>query len=107
MAIRYNQAMRIDPIQAEQAIAIIHRYLGNDTVVRLFGSRADDARRGGDVDLYVEVAHPVGLIDEVRCRADLADLFDLDVDLVVNDGSRENPIYRIAARTGVPLSSSS
>lgn len=96
--------MRIDPLQASQAIAIIRRHLGEDARVRLFGSRADDTRRGGDVDLYVELAHPVALMDEARCRAELADLFDLDVDLVVNDGLRENPIYRIAAHTGIPLS---
>jgi predicted nucleotidyltransferase len=96
--------MRIDPIQARQAIVIIHRCLGNDAVVKLFGSRADDTRRGGDIDLYVEVSHAVDLMDEVRCRSELADLFDLDVDLVVNDGRRENPIYSIAARTGIPLS---
>lgn len=96
--------MRIDPIQARQAIAIIRRHLGDGAVVRLFGSRADDARRGGDVDLYVETSHPVALMDEVRCRTALAELFDLDVDLIVNDGCRENPIYRIAARTGIQLS---
>jgi predicted nucleotidyltransferase len=95
--------MRIDPIQARQAIDIIRNRFGDDAAVRLFGSRADDARRGGDVDLYVEVPHPVALTDEARCRAELADLFDLDVDLVVNDGRQDDPIPRIAARTGVPL----
>jgi len=95
--------MRIDPSQASQAVAIIRRRFGSEAQVRLFGSRADDARRGGDVDLYVEVARPVALMDEVRCRVELADLFDLDVDLLVNDGRRESPIYRIAARTGISL----
>lgn len=95
--------MRIDRLQARQATAIVRHRLGDDAVVRLFGSRVDDSRRGGDVDLYVEVARPVALIDEVRCRSELADLFGLDVDLIVNDGHRDDPICRIAARTGIPL----
>lgn len=96
--------MRLDAIQARQAIDIVRRHFGADAVVKLFGSRIDDAKRGGDVDLYVEVAHPVALMDEVRCRVELSDLFDLDVDLVVNDGHDDKPIYRIADRTGVSLS---
>lgn len=95
--------MRIPPDQALRAVDIVRRHLGGDATVRVFGSRADDTRRGGDVDLYVEVAHPVALMDEVRCRTELADLFDLDVDLVVNDGRDDKPIYRIAAQSGVPL----
>jgi len=101
--IDYNLSMRIDPIQAKQTLAIIRHRFGDDALVKLFGSRADDARRGGDVDLYVEVDHPVALVDEARCRVELADLFDLAVDLVVNDGRQNNPIYRIAAQTGILL----
>lgn len=96
--------MRIASGQARLALAIVRRHFGDDATVKLFGSRADDTRRGGDIDLYVEVAQPVALMDEVRCRAELADLFDLDVDLVVNDGQRDEPIYRIADRTGIALS---
>lgn len=96
--------MRLDATLTRQAIEIVRRHFGAQTIIKLFGSRVDDAKRGGDVDLYVEVAHPVALMDEVRCRTELSDLFDLDVDLVVNDGRDDKPIYRIADRTGVSLS---
>jgi len=62
-----------------------------------FGSRANDPKRGGDVDLFVEASSP-DLMATMRCKADLGDLFDLKVDLIVGDGSR--PIHRIAKQTG-------
>lgn len=46
--------MRITNAQAEQAVTIIRRSLGAEAEVWLFGSRTDDAKRGGDVDLYAE-----------------------------------------------------
>lgn len=96
--------MRLKEQQASQAVAIIRRHLGAQARVVLFGSRADDRRRGGDVDLYVETDQPVDLMDEVRCRAQLRDLFDSAVDLVVNDGRGAKPIFDIARKHGVLLS---
>ncbi len=33
----------------------VTRAFGSEALVRLFGSRVDDRRRGGDIDLYIEV----------------------------------------------------
>lgn len=77
--------------------------MGDGTRIWLFGSRADDQRRGGDVDLYVEPESRVSLEAEVRCKGALADELDLAVDLVVGQPHLDKPIYRIAKRSGVPL----
>ena len=92
--------MRISEELAQKAAAIIARSYGESAKVWLFGSRANDATRGGDVDLFVE-ASPADLMAAMRCKADLGDLFDLEVDLIVGDGSK--PIHRIAKQTGVRL----
>ena len=52
------------------------------------------------MDLFVEASSP-DLMATMRCKADLGDLFDLEVDLIVGDGSK--PIHRIAKQTGVRL----
>lgn len=44
--------------------------LGADTVIRLFGSRVDDALLGGDIDLLIEPKLP--LQDRVRAECKLA-----------------------------------
>ncbi len=92
--------MRISEELAKSATAIITRSYGDGAKVWLFGSRANDDKRGGDVDLFVE-ASPGDIMAAMRCKADLADLFDLQVDLIVGDGSE--PIHRIAKQTGVRL----
>ncbi|MBI4986345.1 MAG: nucleotidyltransferase domain-containing protein [Rhodocyclales bacterium] len=69
----------------------------------LFGSRADDSRRGGDIDLYFETSRPLDLKTALTLERRLTDLCNTKVDLLVrNPGQPEQPIY-VVARKGVPL----
>lgn len=69
----------------------------------LFGSRTDDARRGGDIDLYFETSQPISLKTALALEYRLASLCDTKVDLLVrNPGQVEKPIHAIAKK-GVPL----
>lgn len=95
--------MRLSCDQAAFAVDLVHRYLGEGARVWLFGSRVDDNARGGDIDLYVETPIAETTIPAARCRGALEDLFDIKVDLVVNDLRRVKPIYAIARREGVEL----
>jgi hypothetical protein len=96
--------MRLD----ERTRAIIRdaarRYFDAD--VYLFGSRIDDSRRGGDIDIYIETE----LTPEQAVRARMAMLGHLyreigerRIDLVLDDGRREAPIFRVARRDGIKL----
>lgn len=97
--------MRITHTEAEQAVRIIRDALGADATVWLFGSRADDSQRGGDVDLYAESSLEGVLLNEtVRAKIALNDLFGRSVDLVVNNHRKSRPIYQIALEQGVRLS---
>ena len=95
--------MRLTSEQAETIRSSIRLHLGMQSRIWLFGSRVDDQRRGGDVDLYVEPESPPTLMDRLRCKVALADALDLNVDLVVHQPSLDLPIYRIARRHGVLL----
>jgi predicted nucleotidyltransferase len=83
---------------------------GPGATVRLFGSRVDDAGRGGDVDLLVELpgAEPPGLDPfwtPIRLRRRLEEaLRGRKVDLLVHRSREPAPaIVEIARETGVRL----
>ena len=95
--------MRLTPDQADAIRQRIHKHMGSQTRIWLFGSRVDDSRRGGDVDLYVEPESPPGLVASLLCKSALADALDLNVDLIVRTPGRDLPIYQIATQRGVQL----
>lgn len=51
--------MRLTQTQIAAIREAVAEVAGSDATVRLFGSRLDDAAKGGDVDLMVDVPHPV------------------------------------------------
>ncbi len=92
--------MRISKEAMMEATAIIANRYGENAKVWLFGSRARDDERGGDVDIFVE-SGSTDIMRAMQCKAALADLFDLKVDLVVGNGDKS--IHRIAKATGVRI----
>ena len=99
--------MRLSP----HARSIIRRttadVFGARACVRLFGSRVDDALRGGDIDLLVELPAPDA--DKHRHSLTLVaklqqQLGDQPIDvLVIDPDTTELAIHRQARATGVPL----
>ena len=96
--------MRLSETEAVIIRQAVAESFGSGARVRLFGSRADDAGRGGDVDLYVE---PGGRDDlyrrRIRCLARLEARLPYPVDLVVADVAGLRPIDRVAVAMGVEL----
>jgi len=95
--------MRLSDAQRQSIVLAARRNLGEDARIWLFGSRVDDTRRGGDVDLYVEASGPCPLVAALQCKLTIEENLDLHVDLLVNDQQQEKPIFQIARETGVQL----
>lgn len=86
-----------------QAIQSVFNTLDPDGHLFLFGSRADDARRGGDIDLFFEASRPLALKTILSAQYRLTDACDAKVDLLVkNPGEPETLIFQVA-REGVRL----
>lgn len=72
--------------------------------VYLFGSRVDDHRRGGDIDLLFETDRVMSLKEELQARYQLELACDGRVDLLVKQKHADpEPIHTIALSRGVAL----
>lgn len=94
-----------DQIQAIKFAA--HEVLGDDAQVTLFGSRADDRLRGGDIDLMFETPHELPNRAATQGQIYVAlirQLGDRKIDVLLKDANTpEAPVMRIARETGVRL----
>ncbi|MGM0477514.1 MAG: nucleotidyltransferase domain-containing protein [Pseudomonadota bacterium] len=75
--------------------------------VSLFGSRVDDTKRGGDIDLLVETDEVLDnrATTAARFAARLQrQLGDRRIDVIIIDPrTRQQPIHEVARSTGKPL----
>lgn len=95
--------MRLTTSQIETIRQTARQNFGAEASVWLFGSRVDDARRGGDVDLYIESTQKNTLMSALRCKIVLEDSLDLHVDLIVKEPGKDKPIYQLAKTQGIQL----
>lgn len=98
--------MRLQPHEIEAIRTAVRHVFGPRATVRLFGSRARDDLRGGDIDLFVEVdPEQITIANEQRLRDRIAPAVeDLRVDIALH--GRDTPltaIGRIAVRDGILL----
>jgi predicted nucleotidyltransferase len=101
--------MRLTPDQQSAIRSAVAETFGEAARVWLFGSRVDDEKKGGDIDLLIET----GQTDVAAIvRAELALLAKLQlklgeqkIDLLVDYPTRGYipPIISVAKQTGIPL----
>lgn len=100
--------MRLTKRQASVIKQTIIRFFGEDALIFLFGSRIDDDKRGGDIDLYVECPSLTAddLVDaKISALVELKkELGEQKIDLLVNTGEGPSlPIFEIARQQGISL----
>lgn len=99
--------MRLKPSEAIAIKEAAREVFGERVAVLLFGSRVDDAKKGGDIDLYVELpAEEYAYAKKARFWCALVNkLGDQKIDIVVNKigASRHLPIHDVARINGVRL----
>ena len=99
--------MRLTPSQEQIIKSTVDGVLGAESRVWLFGSRVDDALRGGDIDLLIETEAAFPNRAKMLCRlygALIYALGDRKLDVLLKDArTRDAPIFNIAKRTGVLL----
>lgn len=99
--------MRLSQEYIRQLKRLAVEEAGPDARLRLFGSRLNDAARGGDVDLLLDIPEPVDnpamLAARLSARASRV-MRGRQVDVVLMAPNLKRlPIHEVALRTGVSL----
>jgi len=98
---------RLSAREIEIIRATVSRLMGDNTSIRIFGSRARVEEKGGDIDLLIEtkerlpnkVTRACRLVSELQMQ-----LGDQKMDVIIIDpATREQLIHQIARQTGVML----
>lgn len=99
--------MRLTPSEIQLIKTTVDHVLGFPHHIWLFGSRVDDQKRGGDIDLFVETDEIIENRAEMICHlygALIMALGDRKLDIILKDAQTEPaPLFDIAKRTGVLL----
>jgi predicted nucleotidyltransferase len=101
--------MRLSEFERQTLIQAAQDSFGQQVQLRLYGSRVDDARRGGDIDLLVEV--PMSDPAQIARAHSLfltrvyGQLGEQKIDLLIDFPGRQThaPIFEVARREGVAL----
>ncbi len=96
--------MRLTAQEVKEIKNVISRYISDATVI-LFGSRADDDKRGGDIDLLIETRHKVTLHQKIAILAELeTNGIARKIDLLIKTPyTRTQNIFESAKKEGVIL----
>lgn len=88
--------------EEHQAINNVIHQADAEAEVYLFGSRADDAAKGGDIDLLV-LSRKISLMDKLEILAQLhLRIGERKIDIAVYPDTTR-PFTRMVIQTGVPL----
>lgn len=99
--------VRLSAKEIEIIRATVHRLLGDNARIRIFGSRALLDEKGGDIDLLIETEQKLADRVSTACRLTSQlqmQLGDQKIDVIIVDPETlEQPIHQIARQTGVML----
>lgn len=97
---------RLSDLEISTLVDATRRCFGETAKIWLFGSRADDNKRGGDIDLYIETDLKSGIVAaKLAMRSNIWPIFgDQKIDILARSRHEEpTPIHQIAKETGIEL----
>jgi predicted nucleotidyltransferase len=96
--------MRLSRDQIQNLKITVASLFKGGTAIRVFGSRLDDTRRGGDLDILLELDERPDLWKKVDLKIALERTLGLPVDvLTMQRGGSHTPFERLALSKSVPL----
>ena len=97
--------MRLTPTRIDTIHSTTQAVVGEGAKVWLYGSRLDDGRHGGDIDLLIESAPKASIMDRalIKYRLETALALPVDVMAAAIDGTTPTAFETIARKKAVLL----
>ena len=98
--------MRLSRQEIDALICATHSCFGDSAKIWLFGSRVDDTKKGGDIDLYIETDKEMGIVAAKleMLRAIWSTFGEQKIDILVRSRSREcSAMHEVAKSSGLEL----
>ena len=93
--------MRLTDREKEEILAAVRRFDENARVF-LFGSRADDSKKGGDIDLLV-LSEKISRVERTRIRRVICETIgDQKIDILIASDITD-PFAKLARSSGILL----
>src|SRR5699024_2937465 len=92
--------MRLTDTHRNHIQRIAHDRLGVQAEIFVFGSRTDDSKRGGDVDLYIESPQHITLSQRAALKLALEQTLSLPVDITTRQTGKPATPFQAIARAG-------
>ena len=85
--------MRLDYKEIEVMRTVVEKIIGKGSKVRVFGSRLNDSKRRGDLDLLVEINDPVDEIHRADLKLDLEEKLNLPLDIIFLEKGKKRTAF--------------
>lgn len=97
--------MRLTEKQIKIIKDLAYKFLGTDAKIYLFGSRTDDSKKGGDIDIYIETRITENILEKkINMLVELEKkLGQRKIDIVINNFQKNLPVYEVAKKEGIIL----
>jgi predicted nucleotidyltransferase len=89
----------------QDSIKQLAQELFDTSKVYIFGSRADETQRGGDIDIYIQTDKKEDILkSKIAFLREFEKLFgEQKVDLLVDNKTKRKEIFEIAKKEGILL----
>ena len=97
--------MRITAQEKYNFIRLSQQYFGKNIDLYLFGSRVDDSKKGGDIDLFIESKNRIDMQTKINFLVNVErNITTRKVDLIIKTAFVDDkPIFTTAKETGIKL----
>ena len=100
--------MRIDSNNIKAIKEVTKTVFGDTATIRLFGSRTDDNKKGGDIDLLIQCSRSISRMElyqlKIRFLVQLKKIIgDQKIDVIIDHGQQRNSIIHQAYKKGILL----